>query len=846
MSNKLIGMMVVASLLAGWAGAEVTVTGEKKFERADLVIANTDRQDDFRCEVFGPTVVVVTDPIPAGKLMLEVDLAELYFQTGGQRSMAIFCGDKMLTPQMDVFEAAGGFAKALTRSYPIDHLGGPVVVRFVGIKENAKFNALRVKDAGGQLLVQVRAKDATVKAMESTKPFRLLKPEELVFFNADHAPFGAYAELVYGHEGQQGGFAKVNGGVPNTGVLLGTVDAEGSHLMPFTAWPSDIQRESIRRTLRACTDAWVVPGLSWTHYCPSWKLANLEKATLKEKKRFVLPATWIEFTLDNSKGTTDRTLVFGLPVQGEKRTFADGRYAGFVFDGVHCLAVPAGDCELLEGDGVRKVLPMSASGSVFAMQAKPGESKTLRVIVGHYDQTASTGSLQAKFYYTSLFGSMDEVVAEAGQSFASAKAQCQSMDALLEKSGINVYRKFLAGHSMHSYRYNTCLLMDSQNRPVFSEPEGEYRFINTFDLTVDHAFYQLAMHPWTLRNVLDHYASRYAYRDEVVDPRTGQVHPGGLSFAHDMGVGMDFSKQGVSAYEPLFKVNMTVEELQNWILCAGLYWKKTDDKAWLASHAATVHDCLQSLLVRDDVDEARRDGVISFVNHPKDYSEEITTYDALDHSLKQTRDNLYIAVKNWASYLALEAMLAELKDADGAKVAQRQAERAAATVMSHWNATDRYIPAIFDGKNTSRIIPAVEALIYPQQMGLASAVALDGPYGQMVRMLRDHLDTVLQLGVCLDAVSGGWKLSSTSNNTWQSKVYLSQYVAERILKMTGDRISGPVDAVHASFQVLGVPQSCWSDQLDSSSGRGMGSLHYPRGITSALWWLDNNEKYITP
>ena len=125
-------------------------------------------------------------------------------------------------------------------------------------------------------------------------------------------------------------------------------------------------------------------------------------------------------------------------------------------------------------------------------------------------------------------------------------------------------------------------------------------------------------------------------------------------------------------------------------------------------------------------------------------------------------------------------------------------------------------------------------------MGLSDAVSPSGPYGGFIRVLRKHLEAVLMPGVCLDKKSGAWKLSSTSGNTWQSKVYLSQYVAEAVFGMKNDpRISGPVDKVHATFQVF-TPRTaavCWSDQLSSDNGSAIGSLHYPRGVTSALWWL---------
>ena len=147
------------------------------------------------------------------------------------------------------------------------------------------------------------------------------------------------------------------------------------------------------------------------------------------------------------------------------------------------------------------------------------------------------------------------------------------------------------------------------------------------------------------------------------------------------------------------------------------------------------------------------------------------------------------------------------------------------------------IPAVFDGKNQSRIIPAVEALAYAAQMGFSEAVSPSGPYGEFIRILRKHLESVLVPGVCLDINSGAWKLSSTSMNTWQSKVYLSQYVAESVFGMKSDsRVNGPVDKVHATFQLFSpiTAVACWSDQLNSDNGSAIGSLHYPRGATSVL------------
>ena len=92
---------------------------------------------------------------------------------------------------------------------------------------------------------------------------------------------------------------------------------------------------------------------------------------------------------------------------------------------------------------------------------------------------------------------------------------------------------------------------------------------------------------------------------------------------------------------------------------------------------------------------------------------EITTYDSLDVSLGQARNNLYLAVKTWAAYLALEKLL-------GSAIAGQQAERCAATICSKVRA-DGTIPAVFEKDNQSLIIPAIEGLAFPQLTGCKDA-----------------------------------------------------------------------------------------------------------------------------
>jgi hypothetical protein len=91
-------------------------------------------------------------------------------------------------------------------------------------------------------------------------------------------------------------------------------------------------------------------------------------------------------------------------------------------------------------------------------------------------------------------------------------------------------------------------------------------------------------------------------------------------------------------------------------------------------------------------------------------------------------------------------------------------------------------------------------------------------------------------GVCLDETSGAWKMSSTSTNTWFSKIALSQYVVRSLFADTLGAEARAADAVHALWQRRpGCGANAMCDQIHSDTGVSCGSRYYPRGVTAYLW-----------
>jgi hypothetical protein len=91
------------------------------------------------------------------------------------------------------------------------------------------------------------------------------------------------------------------------GILVVVKDGNASkaQVMPFCPNISDlskaefIDQSQVRRVLRASVDSWDIGnGVGWRHYTPYWRLEDIDRASTAELKRFVLPATWMTFSID--------------------------------------------------------------------------------------------------------------------------------------------------------------------------------------------------------------------------------------------------------------------------------------------------------------------------------------------------------------------------------------------------------------------------------------------------------------------------------------------------------------------------------------------------------------------
>ena len=649
-------------------------------------------------------------------------------------------------------------------------------------------------------------------------------------------------------------------GPANENVYIGAETREGGNYQALPFWHqsedraedfdvehlSDFARKSkltafsdeeIERTMGACIDEWRAGDLTFRLISPVQSIPDPELAREDEMREALIPAIHAELTLDNRSGESSRKVFFGYA--GSDRSYGMRTISedGLVGIGQHSTTAIATDDpsvyagiafqteRILEPDSGENLPFLVGNLGLLVGEVAAGEVRTFRFVIGFFRSGIATTGIQTRYLYNRYFVNLEHVLHAGLSLHDERKAAAEKLDNAI-RGRLSAERAWMLAHAIRSYYGSTQLLEPITGEVIWVVNEGEYRMMNTFDLIVDQAFFELALNPWTVRNELDHYASRYSYSDGARLPGDPTVHPGGIAFTHDMGVANVFSRPGFSGYEQshirgCFSY-MSSEELMNWVLTAALYLKSTNDLDWLRDHKSTLSNALVSMENRDHPDANQRNGLVGLDGDRCQGGAEITTYDSLDASLGQARNNLYLGVKAWATYVALVNLFEHLGEAELIARASAQAGRAKTTIIESAD-ENGLLPAVIGEGVEARIIPAIEALVYPFLLGLELDPSLK-------ECLAKHFAGVLVNGVCLFE-DGGWKLSSTSQNSWLSKIYLCQFVSEEILGFPPDHLA---DTVHLAW--LTDPQNAyfaWSDQM--LAGKAVGSRYYPRGITSALW-----------
>ena len=685
-------------------------------------------------------------------------------------------------------------------------------------------------------------------------------------YHVQHSPFGAFASFTCGLVDAPGGFGQSLRGPARQNLYIGyrTPDAGQWQLLPFLTPPKSqegaftgdttvvqpprgfhsLRPADYERTLGWASDTWRADAgrFGFSLLSPFGEVPDPAKMKRTAARFHLAPVItgWIEY--DNRAGRAPVELIFGVG-NGEDTLrpladtcpaltgFAGGGRFGYATKPGRGVALKQGfdilNPKFFDHRGLHVIA--GESGLVFTVPA--GQRKRFPLVLGFYAAGPVTTGITASYAYTQVFADLEDVLVHGLKEYKRYGQLAARRDRELARSRLNDDQKFLIAQATHSYLGSSELLWH-KGKPLWVVNEGEYRMINTFDLTVDHLFFELRWQPWAVRDTLDLFARRYSYRDQH-----------GLSFTHDMGVNDFFTPPGHSSYEcdgihGCFS-HMTMEQLLNWVLCAATYAAHTGDQAWLRANRKVLLACADSLRRRDHPDPAKRDGILKQDTNRVGRGSEITTYDSLDVSLGQARNNLYLSVKALGAWVLLERAIGGLGLKHEAADARATADLLARTLTTRFEEHTGFFPAVFEQNNRSRILPAVEGFVYPLFLGYRDATDPAGRFAPLFAQLGRHVGQSLQRGICLDATSGGWKMSSTSTNTWFSKIAIAQHVIRRLFPAAMNDAAHAADRVHADWQrTPGCGRDAMCDQIRSDTGVSCGSRYYPRGVTACLWLLE--------
>lgn len=688
-----------------------------------------------------------------------------------------------------------------------------------------------------------------------------------VDFHTHHGAFGALGSFTLGRFASKGGFNVHDGSSPGSDeVFVGMArPGEGLRLLPFcqvrTVDTSNfaegdlfgsaiasrhVPAEDVQRTLGLGTDRW------------GWSEGSLELCTPYGRvpdpregwdalREAVLPGVLAILEFDNTRGTTDATAVFALGAASPGAALLDlpgvvavGRNGrdGWATPAAHGARPLAGfgvDLCLHEDGRTREPHWLGACAGL-AWTVPAGGRIRVPLALGWYHEGVATHGLRTRYAYASLYRGLEDVLASVLVRRDDLERTARALDGQLEASALSPERRWLLAHAVRGYFGNSQLLRTESDDAVWAVHEGEYAMINTLDLSVDQVFFEERHFPWVVRELADLFHARHSFVDHLRVPGDTMTHPGGLSFAHDMGVRNQFSAPGTSCYElsglhGCFS-HMTQEQALNWPLLACTHVLMASDLAWGYRRSDVLATCLESLERREHPEPSLRRGIPGTDSSRVGSGSEITTYDSLDPALAQARGSLYLTVKLWAAYRGLERVFGALHD-DARAERARQGRRRVEDAIAAWPLCDGFLPALADGRNRSAILPAVEALAFPLAWNDPILQEPEPGTKLFLERLGAHLHRVLEDGICRFP-DGGWRLSSTSRNSWISKIALCQVVAERVFARAPEP---EADRAHVAWQAPGSADWGFTDQI--VDGAGIGSKYYPRGVSAILWWPED-------
>lgn len=238
---------------------------------------------------------------------------------------------------------------------------------------------------------------------------------------------------------------------------------------------------------------------------------------------------------------------------------------------------------------------------------------------------------QAKFRYTSLWPSIDDVMHAAIKGRDERLVLSRNFEKLLEQAPLRAAQRHLMNQSWQQYLSNTFWCELEDHSPWFSVWEGSCFYHSTLDVEYNLTPMYLSLWPSLLSLQFDQWAERAKQHDMS----------GGVFLSHDLGHGFDATRMG-------YGHDMPVEENCNYLLMMQAYIHWTGDLAPIRKHENLLLK-LADYLVWTDTDDSGfpSKGVAN-------------TIDDASPTLQYSRKQTYLAIKRLAALSAISDMFMQI------------------------------------------------------------------------------------------------------------------------------------------------------------------------------------------
>lgn len=385
-----------------------------------------------------------------------------------------------------------------------------------------------------------------------------------IFYNAHHAPIGAFASFTLGYKGAKGGLGLELGKPADQNVYIGLQSRDGDNYqaLPFYEASEDessrydveklengdpastnatkapqplitaFRDEDITREFTSGTDTWTAGDLTFRIYSPVRPVPDPTNGDREELMDALVPAVLVEMTIDNTQGQQSRKAYFGYqgndpysamrliggPEGGSITGVGQGRLTAIMSADDGLWPARGFTLEKLLQEKHRENLAFGlGSTAALLMEVPAGEKRTYQFAVCFYRGGIVTTGMDTTYWYTRYFSDIQAAGEYALQRFSELTASCGEVEQRLGSAALTEDQSFMLAHSIHSY-YASTQLLDADGEPLWVVNEGEYRMMNTLDLTADQLYFELALNPWTVRNELEWFVKRYSYTDQVRFP----------------------------------------------------------------------------------------------------------------------------------------------------------------------------------------------------------------------------------------------------------------------------------------------------------------------------------------